>query len=97
MVTSFNLFWHELRGRGHLLSNGVEAALRLLQRACGRESSRLNSREHIVAAGELLMTEARPRRVQGDAETLNYRIGGSDHGGAAITAPAAVGGWPHIA
>ena len=61
-----------------------------------RPRSRLDSREHIVAAGELLMSEARPMRVQGDAETLSFRISRGDHGDAAITAPAAVGGWQYI-
>ena len=58
--------------RGYPLFNGARAALRSVQRACDRERSRPDARDDIVADRELLMSEARPRRVQGDAETLRH-------------------------
>ena len=58
--------------RGYPLFNGARAALRSVQRACDRERSRPDAKDDIVADRELLMSEARPRRVQGDAETLRH-------------------------
>ena len=77
--------------RGYPLFNGARAALRSVQRACDRERSRPDARDDIVADRELLMSEARPRRVQGDAESSGnciaflqprafQRLAGAHHG-----------------
>ena len=77
--------------RGYPLFNGARAALRSVQRACDRERSRPDARDDIVADRELLMSETRPRRVQGDAESSGnciaflqprafQRLAGAHHG-----------------
>ena len=80
-----------LWARSEEMFNGARAALRSVQRACDRERSRPDARDDIVADRELLMSETRPRRVQGDAESSGnciaflqprafQRLAGAHHG-----------------